>query len=144
MQEASRPFLPAALSGHGHHRPDEADEVVPMTDILVLLIGAAAGGTVAWRTAKSRARAELRRHLTRASAEMAREVTYWKEAAERANVEAARVAFEADAYKAGQKHGREDVMSIMPLLVATQHLPEQRPATERPGDHPAGGDSDCG
>jgi hypothetical protein len=64
--------------------------------------------------------------VSQAEAEMRRELTHWQEAAARASAEAARVVREADAYKAGCKHGREDVISIMPLLVAAQ----QRSADE--------------
>src|SRR5215467_1865083 len=38
---------------------------------------------------------------------------------------------EAEAYKAGCKHGREDVMSIMPLLVAAQARPADGSAPPR-------------
>ena len=44
-------------------------------------------------------------------------------AAALAHAEAARVDREAEAYKAGCKDGREDVISIMPLLVAAQVCP---------------------
>jgi hypothetical protein len=92
----------------------------------LLAIGAAVGPVISWRVARFRARAEMRRQLARARADMCREVVHWQEAAARANAETARVAREADAYKAGHKNGREDVISIMPLLVAAQ----QRPADE--------------
>ena len=91
----------------------------------VLVIGLAVGATISWCTAKSRARRETRRELDRAWADMRREVNRWQEAAERANAEAARVTREADAYKAGHKNGREDVISIIPpLLVAAQQRPD--------------------
>ncbi|HEY2306498.1 MAG TPA: hypothetical protein VGI05_11525 [Streptosporangiaceae bacterium] len=93
----------------------------------LLAIGAAAvGPVISWRATRSRARAEMRRQLARARTDMHREVIHWQEAAARANTEAARIAREADAYKAGHKSGREDVISIMPLIVAAQ----QRPADE--------------
>jgi hypothetical protein len=89
----------------------------------LLAIGAAVGPVIGWRAARARARAETRRELTRLRADMRREVKHWQEAAARATAEAARVAREAEAYKAGCKHGREDVISIMPLLVAAQRQP---------------------
>jgi hypothetical protein len=93
----------------------------------LLAIGAAAvGPVISWQATRSRVRAEARRQLARARADMHREVTHWQEAAARATAEAARIAREADAYKAGHKSGREDVISIMPLIVAAQ----QRPADE--------------
>jgi len=93
----------------------------------VLVIGLAIGATISWRATRSRARRDARRELARAWADMRREVNHWQEAAARAHAEAARVAREADAYKAGHRNGREDVISIIPpLLVAAQ----QRPADE--------------
>ena len=92
--------------------------------IPVLAIGAAAvGASIGWQAARSRARAQARRELARARAQMRREVTHWQEAAARATAEAARVAREAEAFKDGCKHGREDVISIMPLLVAARQSP---------------------
>jgi hypothetical protein len=89
----------------------------------LLAIGAAIGPVVSWRAARARAWAETRRELTRLRADMRREVQHWQEAAARATAEAARVAREAEAFRAGCKHGREDVISIMPLLVAAQQNP---------------------
>jgi hypothetical protein len=94
--------------------------------IPVLAIGLAVGAAISWRATRSRARAEARRELARAWADMRREVNHWQEAAARANAEVARVTRETDAHKAGHRSGREDVISIMPLLVAAQ----QRPADE--------------
>jgi hypothetical protein len=90
---------------------------------LVLVIAPVAAAAISWWASRSRARAEARRQLARAWADMRREVNHWQEAAARANAEVARVTREADAYKAGHKSGREDVISIMPLLVAAQHRP---------------------
>jgi hypothetical protein len=93
--------------------------------IIPLVIGAAVGAAIGWRAARSRARAQMRLELTRARADARREVNHWQEAAARANAEAARVAREAEAFKAGCQSGREDVISIVPLLVAAQQHPAQ-------------------
>jgi predicted nucleic acid-binding Zn-ribbon protein len=93
---------------------------------LLILIGVVVGALIGRRAARFQARAEARHELAQARAAMRREVTHWQEAAARANAEAARIAREAEAFKDGCKHGREDVISIMPLLVAAQ----QRPADE--------------
>ena len=98
--------------------------------VLMLLIGAAIGVPVGRWLAMRRAAATL----SRAEAEMRRELAHWQEAAARASAEAARVAREAEAYKAGCKHGREDVISIMPLLVAAQQWPADGPRAG--GDEP--------
>jgi hypothetical protein len=91
--------------------------------VIVLVIGAVVGIPIGVQTTRSRARAEMSRELARLRADMRREVIHWQEAAARANADAARVAREADAFKAGCKSGREDVISIMPLLVAAQQPP---------------------
>ena len=84
--------------------------------ILVLIIGVALGVPLGRWIAKRQAAATL----SNAEREMRRELAHWQEAAARATAEAARVAHEAEAYKAGCQHGREDVISIMPLLIAAQ------------------------
>ncbi|HXC65467.1 MAG TPA: hypothetical protein VNZ67_13980 [bacterium] len=94
----------------------------------ILVIGAAAGLVISWQSARSRARAEMRREVARIRADMRQEVSHWQEAADRANAEAARIAREAEAFKAGCQSGREDVISIMPLLVAAQQNPAQEAA----------------
>jgi hypothetical protein len=93
--------------------------------VSLLAIGAAAGFVITWQSARSRARAQMRRELARIRADTRREVNHWQEAAARANAEAARVAREAEAFKAGCQSGREDVISIVPLLVAAQRHPAQ-------------------
>jgi L-lactate utilization protein LutB len=91
----------------------------------LIAIGVAVGAPVGWRVAGAKARAQLRRELQWARAQMRREVRHWQEAAARATAEAARVAREAEAFKDGCKSGREDVISIMPLLVAAQQNPAE-------------------
>jgi len=87
--------------------------------MLTLLLGLGVGIAVGRWLATRRAAATL----AHAEAAMHKELIHWQEAAERATAEAARVDREAEAYKAGCKHGREDVISIMPLLVAAQAGP---------------------
>ena len=93
--------------------------------IPVAAIAPAISASVAWVAARSWARVKMRSELGRARAHMRREVRHWQEAAARATAEAARVASEAEAFKDGCKHGREDVISIMPLLVAAQQNPAE-------------------
>jgi hypothetical protein len=87
--------------------------------MLTLLLGLAVGIVVGRWLATRRAAATL----AHAEVAMRKELAHWQEAAERATAEAARVGREAEAYKAGCRHGREDVISIMPLLVAAQARP---------------------
>jgi hypothetical protein len=84
--------------------------------ILIILIGVGVGIPVGRRLAMRRAAVTV----SRAEQAMRRELAHWQDAAARATAEAARVAREAEAYKAGCQHGREEVISIVPLLVATQ------------------------
>ena len=87
--------------------------------MLTLFLGLGVGIVVGRWLAARRAAATL----AHAEAAMRKELIHWQETAERATAEAARVDREAEAYKAGCKHGREDVISIMPLLVAAQARP---------------------
>jgi hypothetical protein len=84
--------------------------------VLGLLVGAILSGTIAWWYASQRAAEESMQ--TRVA--MQRELRHWQEAAERANAEAERLAREIESWSAGCKQGREDVISIMPLLMAAQ------------------------
>jgi predicted nucleic acid-binding Zn-ribbon protein len=94
---------------------------------LMFLLGAGAGGGAAWWLASQRA-AEM---LMQARAAMHREIRHWQEAAARANSEVERLAREAQSWSAGHQQGREDVISIVPLLVAAQQRPvEQPPAAD--------------
>jgi hypothetical protein len=101
--------------------------------LLILLIGAALGVPVGRWLAMRRAAVTV----SQAETEMRRELAHWQEAAARASAEAARVAREAEAYKAGCMHGREDVISIMPLLVAAQQRSADDPCES--GDEPPHG-----
>src|SRR6516164_8489691 len=87
--------------------------------MLTLLLGLGVGIAIGRWLATRRAAATL----ACAETAMRKELIHWQETAERATAEAARVGREAEAYKAGCKHGREDVISIMPLLVAAQARP---------------------
>jgi hypothetical protein len=83
---------------------------------LILLIGFALGAALGWRLAMLRARAMVSDLFAR----MRRELRYWQDAAARATAEADRLAREAQTWAAGCKQGREDVISMMPLLLAAQ------------------------
>lgn len=84
--------------------------------ILIVLIGIGIGIPVGrWLTMRRAAST-----VSQAERRMRRELAHWQEAAARATAEAARVAREAEAYRAGCQHGREEVISIVPLLIETQ------------------------
>src|SRR5580692_9944840 len=125
MQGPEQPFHLRNRSQHGEVVRAGRERGGPVI-VSLLVIGAAVGPVISWRAARSQGRAETRRQLARARVDMHREVNHWQEAAARANAEVARIAREAEAFKAGCQSGREDVISIVPLLVAAQ----QRPADE--------------
>ena len=66
--------------------------------------------------------------INRLQATRRKELRHWKDEAARARAHAAQLAQDAAAWAAGCKQGREDVMTIMPLLVAAQRLIEPRRA----------------
>ncbi len=98
-----------------------------MTSV-ILVIGFLAGTAVGWRFGRWRALVALSR-INRA---MGEEVRYWQDAAARATEKAHRAAEEAKTWADGCRQGRQDVISIVPLLMA---------ARERTGA-PAGSDGD--
>ena len=99
---------------------------------VVLLIGLLIGAALGRRIGRWRASAELI-HDNRA---MAEEIRYWQDAAARAAEKAARAAEEAKTWADGCRQGRQDVISIVPLLMAA------RERTAAPGE-PGGGIADC-
>jgi hypothetical protein len=66
--------------------------------------------------------------INRLQAARRKELRHWQDEAARARAHAAQLAQDAAAWAAGCKQGREDVMTIMPLLVAAQRLIEPRRA----------------
>jgi len=101
--------------------------------VLILIIGFGIGAAVGWWRGLARSGDAI----ARSRAAMAHEIRHWQEAAARATAEAARVAQEARAWTAGCQQGRDDVISVVPLLLAAQDRP-------RPGGLTAADDSDRG
>lgn len=98
----------------------------------ILLTGFLAGIALGWRIGRWRASAAL----IRVNRAMGEEVRYWQDAAGRATEKAQRAAEEAKTWADGCRQGRQDVISIVPLLMAA------RERTAAPD--PAGGDiADC-
>jgi len=96
-----------------------------MTTTVIVLIGIGLGIPVGRWLAMRRAATTV----SQAERRMRRELAHWQDAAARATAEATRVAREAEAYKAGCQQGREEVISIVPLLVATQRRAAAGPRT---------------
>ena len=91
---------------------------------------------ILWVVVTSRAQAT--RQLARQRAAMRTEVRYWQDAAARATAEAARVAREAEALAAIRAETREDVISIMPLIVAAAEQIRSQPEENSPAQSDEG------
>jgi hypothetical protein len=90
-----------------------------LTVALLMLMAA----VVAWGLTMVHASA----HISRLKEEMARleqltrrEIQHWRDEAARARTHAAQVARDSAAWAAGAQQGREDVASVVPLLIAAQ------------------------
>jgi hypothetical protein len=82
--------------------------------VIILIIGCCIGGAIGWWRGLARSADAI----ARSRAAMAHEIRLWQDAAARATAEAARVAQEAQSWAAGCRQGRDDVISILPLLIA--------------------------
>jgi len=106
----------------------------PLT-IAALMIMAA---VTAWGFAKARAAAQhsrLRAEMARIEREARREIRHWQDEAARARTHAAQIARDAANWAAGCKQGREDVATVVPLLLAAQ---EKGTGGDACGQHGAG------
>lgn len=86
--------------------------------IATLMIMAAA---VAWGFTKAHASARhtrLRAEAARRERELLREIQHHRDEADRARSHAAQVSRDAETWVAGCRQGRDDVISVMPLLIA--------------------------
>jgi hypothetical protein len=91
----------------------------PLT-IAALMIMAA---VTAWGFTTARAAAQhsrLRAEMVRIEREARREIRHWQDEAARARTHEAQVARDAANWAAGCKQGREDVATVVPLLLAAQ------------------------
>jgi hypothetical protein len=92
-------------------------------------------GVVAWgftMVHASRSLSRIRAEMARREAAMRREIQRARDEVARARNHAAQVTRDAATWAAGCKQGRDDVISVMPLLVARegegarrQHAPQQ-------------------
>jgi hypothetical protein len=63
-----------------------------------------------------------------------REIEYWKDETARARAHAAQVSQDAAAWAAGNKRGRDDVISIVPLIMAARDPRDGEPGTAETRD----------
>jgi hypothetical protein len=94
---------------------------------LLALIWVLIGVAVGWRFGSRRSTSQA---LTQARQQMRREIRYWQEAAERSKARAGQLTQENEAWAAGYRQGREDVISIVPHIAAQQRLLPQDRGTD--------------
>ena len=88
-----------------------------ITALMIMAAVAAWGVTMAYASVLlSRYRTEMTRRETR----MRREIQHRRDHADRAASRAAQVSRDAEAWAAGLKQGRDDLISVMPLLIAAR------------------------
>jgi hypothetical protein len=91
---------------------------------LLALIWVLIGVALGWRFGSRRSTSQ---GLAQARQQMGQEIRYWQEAAQRSQVRADRLAQENEAWAAGYKQGRDDVIKIVPHIAAQQRiLPQDR------------------
>ena len=62
----------------------------------------------------------LRDEIVRIEQMTRREIQHWKDEAARARTHAAQLARDKETWTAGRKQGRDDVIGVVPLLIAAQ------------------------
>jgi hypothetical protein len=95
--------------------------------LLLALIWILIGAAIGWRFGSRRSSSQA---LTHARQQMRQEIRYWQEQAERSKVRADQLAQENEAWAAGYKQGREDMIKIVPHIAAQQRLLPQDRRTE--------------
>jgi len=87
-----------------------------MVTALIIMAAVSAWGFTLARAAVQHSR--LRAEMGRLQEELHKEIRHWQEEAARAKTNAAQAAREAATWAAGCKQGRDDVIAVMPMLVA--------------------------
>jgi hypothetical protein len=103
-----------------------------MTGALEALGWAIIAGVAAWGFTLRRAA----QHISRLESANRTEVAYWKNETARARAHAAQVTQDKAAWAAGCQQGRDDVISVVPLIIAAR---DQAPAAPGPGASPPPG-----
>ena len=101
--------------------------------VAVLMIMAAVmawGFTMAFASAQH---SRLRDEMARVEQLMRREIQHWKDDAARARSHAAQVARDSATWAAGCKQGRDDVITVVPLLIAAQEQGKEGAACSQRG-----------
>jgi hypothetical protein len=88
--------------------------------VVVTLVWFLAGAIAGWTLISLRASRTLSRARAHMREQMHREIRYWQAETERYKAVADRLNQEKQSWVAGCKQGRDDVISIVPLLIAAQ------------------------
>jgi hypothetical protein len=93
-----------------------------ITVLLCAVTAAATWGLLRLNAAAKIARVqeEMLKEVERAHGRMRKEVAFWQDKAARENMRANQLERDATTWAAGCKQGRDDVISIVPLLIAVQ------------------------
>ena len=102
-------------------------------EVLLTLVWFLAGATTGWVLTSL----QTARTVSRARQQMRSEILHWQSETERYKAVADRLAQDKAAWAAGAKQGRDDVITIMPMLLAAQ-----RPQWPDPR-HPAAQVNEC-
>lgn len=97
-------------------------------DVLIIIAFTATAALTAWRLALARSAATI----SRLRDAMQEEVRYCQDESARAKVRTAQLEKEVAAWSAGARQGRNDLVAMMPLIIA---------ALERPADFNAAAES---
>ncbi len=85
--------------------------------LMIMAAVAAWGCTMVFASARH---SKLRDEIGRIDQVARREIQHWKEEAARARTHAAQLARDKEAWRAGHEQGRDDVITVVPLLIAAQ------------------------
>jgi hypothetical protein len=94
--------------------------------VLIIIAFAATAALTAWRLALTRSSATI----SRLRQEMQEEVRYWQAESARAKVRTAQLEKEVASWSAGCRQGRDDLVAVLPLIIAAL----ERPAGVRAAD----------
>lgn len=94
--------------------------------VLIIIAFAATAALTAWRLALARTAVAS----SRLTEEMQKEVRYWQAESARAKVRAAQLEKEVASWSAGCRQGRDDLVAVLPLIIAAL----ERPTTVRAAD----------
>jgi septal ring factor EnvC (AmiA/AmiB activator) len=86
-----------------------------VTALIIMAAVSAWGFTLARACAQH---SRLRAEMARMQEEMREEIQRWREEAARARIRAAQLERDAETWAAGCKQGRDDVIAVVPMLIA--------------------------